>query len=229
MDTGLLVTILVVIVLLALLAFFAGRQRRSRKLQETFGPEYDRTVEQAGDRRAAEAELQERAERRQGFDIVPLEPEARARYLEAWRNTQAQFVDEPAEATREADRLITSVMRDRGYPVDDFEQRAADISVDHPQVVDDYRAAHAIADANDRSEASTEELRQALVHYRSLFEELLEDRQPDRSTTEEPLEDRQPDRSTTEEPLEGRQPDRSTTEEPLEGRHPDRSTTEEAR
>jgi hypothetical protein len=199
MDTGLLVTILVVIVLLALLAFFAGRQRRSRKLQETFGPEYDRTVEQAGDRRAAEAELQERAERRQGFDIVPLEPEARARYLEAWRNTQAQFVDEPAEATREADRLITSVMRDRGYPVDDFEQRAADISVDHPQVVDDYRAAHAIADANDRSEASTEELRQALVHYRSLFEELLEDRQPDRSTTEEPLEDRQPDRSTTEE------------------------------
>jgi hypothetical protein len=213
MDTGLLVTILVVIVLLALLAFFAGRQRRSRKLQETFGPEYDRTVGQAGDRRAAEAELQERAERRQGFDIVPLEPEARARYLEAWRNTQAQFVDEPAEATREADRLITSVMRDRGYPVDDFEQRAADISVDHPQVVDDYRAAHAIADANDRSEASTEELRQALVHYRSLFEELLEDRQPDRSTTEEPLEDRQPDRSTTEEPLEGRQPDRSTTEE----------------
>ncbi|HEX2374070.1 MAG TPA: hypothetical protein VHO93_08815 [Actinomycetota bacterium] len=199
MDTGLLVTILVVIVLLALLAFFAGRQRRSRKLQETFGPEYDRTVEQAGDRRAAEAELQERAERRQGFDIVPLEPEARARYLEAWRNTQAQFVDEPAEATREADRLITSVMRDRGYPVDDFEQRAADISVDHPQVVDDYRAAHAIADANDRSEASTEELRQALVHYRSLFEELLEDRQPDRPTTEEPLEGRHPDRPTTEE------------------------------
>jgi hypothetical protein len=199
MDTGLLVAILVVIVLLALLAFFAGRQRRSRRLQENFGPEYDRTVEQAGDRRAAEAELQERTERRQGFDIVPLEPEARARYLEAWRATQAQFVDEPAEATREADRLITSVMRDRGYPVDDFEQRAADISVDHPQVVDDYRAAHAIADANDRSEASTEELRQALVHYRSLFEELLEDRQPDRSATEEPLEGRHPDRSTTEE------------------------------
>ena len=103
----------------------------------------------------------------------------------AWRNTQAQFVDEPVEATREADRLITSVMRDRGYPVDDFEQRAADISVDHPQVVDDYRAAHAIAAANDRSEANTEDLRQALVHYRSLFEELLEDRHPDRSTTEE--------------------------------------------
>ena len=185
MDTGLLVAILVVIVLLALLAFFAGRQRRSRKLQDKFGPEYDRTVEEAGDRRAAEAELRERTERRAELTIVPLEPEARTRYVEAWRNTQAQFVDEPVEATREADRLITSVMRDRGYPVDDFEQRAADISVDHPQVVDDYRAAHAIADANDRSEASTEDLRQALVHYRSLFEELLEDRHPDRSTTEE--------------------------------------------
>lgn len=185
MDTGLVVAIIVVLVLLALLAFFAGRQRRSRKLQDTFGPEYERTVEQTGDRRAAETELRERTERRQQFDIVPLEPEARTRYIEAWRNTQAQFVDEPAEATREADRLITSVMRDRGYPVDDFEQRAADLSVDHPQVVDDYRAAHAIAAANDRSEASTEDLRQALVHYRSLFEELLEDRHPDRSTTEE--------------------------------------------
>ena len=183
MDTGLLVAILVVLILLALLAIFAGRQRRSRKLQDTFGPEYDRTVEEAGDRRAAETELRERTERRAGYDNVPLEPEARARYIEAWHNTQAQFVDEPVEATREADRLITSVMRDRGYPVDDFEQRAADISVDHPQVVDDYRAAHAIAAANDRSEASTEDLRQALVHYRSLFEELLEDRHPDRSTT----------------------------------------------
>jgi hypothetical protein len=195
MDTGLLVAIVVVIVLLALLAFFADRQRRSRKLQETFGPEYDRTVSETGDRRAAEAELLERTGRREGFDIVPLEPEARARYVEAWRNTQAQFVDEPAEATREADRLITSVMRDRGYPVDDFEQRAADLSVDHPQVVDDYRAAHAIAAANDRSEASTEDLRQALVHYRSLFEDLLEDRPGDHAPTEEDL----PDRPTTEE------------------------------
>jgi predicted nucleic acid-binding protein len=195
MDAGLLVAILVVLVLLALLAFFAGRQRRRRKLQETFGPEYDRTVSETGDRRAAEAELQERTERREQFDIVPLEPEARARYVEAWRHTQAQFVDEPAEATREADRLITAVMRDRGYPVDDFEQRAADISVDHPQVVDDYRAAHAIAVANDRSEASTEDLRQALVHYRSLFEDLLEDRPGDHAATEEDL----PDRPTTEE------------------------------
>jgi hypothetical protein len=187
MDTGLLIAIIVVLVLLALLAVVAGRQRRSRKLRDTFGPEYQRTVEETGNRRAAESELLERTERRERLEIVSLEPAARARYVEAWRHTQAQFVDEPAEATREADRLVTSVMRDRGYPVDDFEQRAADISVDHPQVVDDYRAAHAIAAANERSEASTEDLRQALVHYRSLFEELLEDR-----------EDRHPDRSTEE-------------------------------
>jgi hypothetical protein len=232
MDTGLVVAILVVIVLLALLAFFAGRQRRSRRLQESFGPEYDRTVEQAGDRRAAESELLERTERRQSFDIVPLEPEARARYLEAWRNTQAQFVDEPAEATREADRLITSVMRDRGYPVDDFEQRAADISVDHPQVVDDYRAAHAIAARNDRSEATTEDLRQALVHYRSLFEELLEDQPAEEPVAEERVaEERVAEEPVAEEPVaeervpEERQPEQRVAEE----RHPDRSTTEEAR
>jgi hypothetical protein len=204
MDTGLLVVILVVLVLLALLAFFAGRQRRSRKLQDTFGPEYDRTVEQAGDRRTAEAELRERTERRQKFDIVPLEPEARARYIEAWRHTQAQFVDEPVEATREADRLITSVMRDRGYPIDEFDRRAADLSVDHPQVVDDYRAAHAIAAANDRSEASTEDLRQALVHYRSLFEDLLEDRPPGGHAAGRGPEARRAD--------DGREPDRSTEE-----------------
>jgi hypothetical protein len=174
MDTGLLVAILIVLVLLVVLALVAGRQRRSRRLRERFGPEYDRTVAEAGDRREAEAKLKERTERRQQLDIVPLDPAARERYVEAWRQTQARFVDEPAEATREADRLITEVMRERGYPIEDFEQRAADVSVDHPQVVDDYRAAHAIAAANERSEASTEDLRQALVHYRSLFEELLD-------------------------------------------------------
>jgi hypothetical protein len=174
MDAGLLIAILVVLVLLALLALVAGRQRRTRKLKDRFGPEYDRTVAESGDRRSAESELQERSLRRQRLHIVPLDPAARDRYVEAWHQTQARFVDEPVEATREADRLITSVMRERGYPIDDFEQRAADISVDHPQVVDDYRAAQAIAAANDRSEASTEDLRQALVHYRSLFEELLE-------------------------------------------------------
>jgi FtsZ-interacting cell division protein ZipA len=195
MDTGLLVAILIVLAVLVVLALLLSRQRRSRKLKEQFGPEYDRTVAEAGDRKEAEARLQERTERRQQLDIVPLDPTDRDRYVEAWRQTQARFVDEPAEATREADRLITEVMRQRGYPIDDFEQRAADISVDHPQVVDDYRAAQAIASANERSEASTEDLRQALVHYRSLFEELLEvdradnDRQPYDGRADRPAEE----------------------------------------
>jgi FtsZ-interacting cell division protein ZipA len=195
MDTGLLVVILIVLALLVVLALVAGRQRRSRRLRERFGPEYDRTVAEAGDRKEAESRLEERTARRQRLDIVPLDPADRTRYVEAWRLTQARFVDEPAEATREADRLITAVMRDRGYPIDDFEQRAADVSVDHPQVVDDYRAAQAIAAANERSEASTEDLRQALVHYRSLFEELLEvdrtdnDRQPYDGRADRPAEE----------------------------------------
>lgn len=195
MDAGLLVAILIVLALLVVLALFASRRRRSRKLREQFGPEYDRTVAEAGDRKEAESRLQERTARRQRLDVVPLDPADRDRYVEAWRQTQARFVDEPAEATREADRLITAVMRQRGYPIDDFEQRAADISVDHPQVVDDYRAAQAIASANERSEASTEDLRQALVHYRSLFEELLEvdradnDRQPYDGRADRPAEE----------------------------------------
>jgi len=195
MDAGLLVAILIVLALLVVLALFASRRRRSHKLREQFGPEYDRTVAEAGDRKEAESRLQERTARRQRLDVVPLDPADRDRYVEAWRQTQARFVDEPAEATREADRLITAVMRQRGYPIDDFEQRAADISVDHPQVVDDYRAAQAIASANERSEASTEDLRQALVHYRSLFEELLEvdradnDRQPYDGRADRPTEE----------------------------------------
>ena len=195
MDAGLLVAILIVLALLVVLALFASRRRRSHKLREQFGPEYDRTVAEAGDRKEAESRLQERTARRQRLDIVPLDAADRDRYVEAWRQAQARFVDEPAEATREADRLITAVMRQRGYPIDDFEQRAADISVDHPQVVDDYRAAQAIASANERSEASTEDLRQALVHYRSLFEELLEvdradnDRQPYDGRADRPTEE----------------------------------------
>jgi hypothetical protein len=183
MDAGPLIAILIVLVLLAAAAVLVGRRQRTRRLQDRFGPEYDRTIAAAGDRRSAENELQERTARRERLQIAPLDPAARDRYVAAWHATQARFVDEPAEATREADRLITSVMRDRGYPVDDFDQRTADVSVDHPQVVDDYRAAHAIAAANERSEASTEDLRQALVHYRSLFEELLEV-EPDRPADE---------------------------------------------
>jgi hypothetical protein len=175
MGTILLIAIMVIIaVVVVLVALVALRQRRTRRLQDRFGPEYERAVEQTGRRRAAEAELAEREEHREQLRIVELDPAARARYLEAWQATQAKFVDDPKGATREADQLITGVMRDRGYPVEDFEQRAGDISVDHPNVVENYRSAHAASVANESGRAGTDELRQALVHYRSLFAELLE-------------------------------------------------------
>jgi hypothetical protein len=173
-NAGLLVAIIVIVVIVLALAWILTRQQRTARLRKQFGPEYERAVSESGSRHAAESELEDRRARREKLEIVALEPAARDRYLERWRLVQAQFVDSPTEATRAADRLINEVMRERGYPVEDFEQRAADVSVDHPQVVDDYRAAHTVAEANERSEASTEDLRQALVHYRSLFEELLD-------------------------------------------------------
>jgi FtsZ-interacting cell division protein ZipA len=181
MDGGVIVLIVIVVVVLVALGLLMSRRRRTQQLQDRFGPEYERAVTETGDRKVAESELLERQARRDKFDVVPLDPAARERYLEEWHRTQALFVDSPAEATREADRLIIDVMRERGYPVDDFEQRAADVSVDHPQVVDDYRAARTISAANDKGEASTEDLRQALVHYRSLFEELLDTGRPDQA------------------------------------------------
>jgi hypothetical protein len=174
MNVGIVIAILVVVVVIVLLAVVLGQRRRTGRLQEQFGPEYQRTVARAGDQRAAEADLAAREQRRQQLDIVALEPAARDRYLEAWRVTQGRFVDDPAGATREADKLVADVMRDRGYPVDDFEQRAADVSVDHPQVAENYRAAHAIHQANEQGLASTDDLRQAFVHYRSLFSQLLD-------------------------------------------------------
>jgi hypothetical protein len=157
----------------------ALRQRRSQQLQQRFGPEYDREVARAGDRRAAESELAAREQRHRSLDIVELDPAARDRYLSDWRATQNRFVDDPPGATREADMLVATVMRARGYPVDDFEQRAADVSVDHPRVAENYRAAHALSRASEQGLASTDDLRQAFVYYRSLFAELL-DIQPDR-------------------------------------------------
>jgi hypothetical protein len=175
MSSGLLVAIIVIaVVVLVAAAFLAWQRQRSRRLQERFGPEYERTLGRAGDRRAAEAELTEREQRRRKLDVVELEPAARERYREAWQMTQGKFVDDPVTATREADELVSSVMRERGYPVDEFEQRAADISVDHPQVVEDYRAAHAVSLANERGMAGTDDLRQAFVHYRALFTVLLD-------------------------------------------------------
>jgi len=174
MSTALLIVVLIVVAILVLLAVVVVQRRRTQGLQERFGPEYQRTVARAGDQRAAESELSAREQRRRELNVVDLDADVRARYVQAWRVTQGKFVDDPEAATREADVLVGRVMRDRGYPVEDFEQRAADVSVDHPQVAENYRAAHAVSLANERGLASTDELRQAFVHYRSLFAELLD-------------------------------------------------------
>ncbi len=174
MDTWVWIVIIAAVVLVVLaIAYFATASRRRRGLQEQFGPEYDRTVESADSRRAAESDLLERQQRHEELDIRELSPAARDRYFEQWRMVQVRFVDSPGDAVREADSLVQQVMRDRGYPVDDFETRADVVSVDHPHVVDNYRSAHGVWASNERGEATTEDLRQSLVHYRSLFEELL--------------------------------------------------------
>jgi hypothetical protein len=165
--------ILAAVVLIAVAVVLAVRQR-SQRLRERFGPEYERTVEQSGGRRSAESELAARQRRVDRLDIRPLDPEARDEFARQWRDAQARFVDEPAQAVAIADRLVVQVMRERGYPVEDFERRQADISVDHPGVVQNYRAGHALSMAAQQGRAGTEDLRQAMVHYRSLFEDLLE-------------------------------------------------------
>lgn len=176
MDSGVLIAVLVVVlVVLAVAAVLLSRRRRTERLQQQFGPEYERTVSQTGDQRAAEAELAQRTQRRRELTITPLDPAAHDRYQQEWLATQAKFVDDPGGATREADALVSRLMRDRGYPVDeDFEQQAAVVSVDHPHVVDNYRAAHAVHRANEQGQAGTDDLREAFVHYRSLFAELLD-------------------------------------------------------
>jgi FtsZ-interacting cell division protein ZipA len=175
MDTWVWIAIAVVVALVVLAVVWAAtRTRRTHSLQERFGPEYDRTVEHAGDRREAERELREREERHEKLDLRPLAPEARDRYVQQWRQTQERFIDDPKGAVKDADALVQQVMRERGYPVDDFEQRAADISVEHPDLVEKYRTADGIARASERGEASTEDLRHSVRHYRALFVELLE-------------------------------------------------------
>ncbi len=173
MNTLVAVVVAVIVVILLLLLWSMGQRRRSEQLRERFGPEYEHAVEETGDKRRAEAELAARAKRVRSLDIHPLNVEQRHRFALSWRNVQASFVDNPTGAVQEADRLVAEVMKTRGYPVGDFEQRAADISVDHPQIVQNYRAAHDIAMRNSQGKASTEDLRKALVYYRNLFDELL--------------------------------------------------------
>ena len=175
MSTGLVIVIVVVVVLVVVLAVLLAQRRRTEGLRQRFGPEYERAMARAGDRRAAESDLAAREQRRREFSVVPLDPAVQTRYQQEWRATQGRFVDDPAGATRAADQLVSRVMRERGYPVeDDFERQAADVSVDHPLVVENYRAAHAVFRANEQGLAGTDDLRQAFVHYRSLFSELLD-------------------------------------------------------
>jgi hypothetical protein len=183
MDDWIWIAVVVVVVVVALVVWSVSRKRRSDALRNRFGPEYDHVLTETGDRKVAESDLKGRLERRDELDIRPLPPATADRYRAEWRDVQARFVDAPEEALTRADGLITSVMRARGYPMDDFEQRSADVSVDHAEVVEDYRAAHAISLANDHGKATTEDLRQGMVHYRSLFEQMLES--DERSTSGE--------------------------------------------
>ncbi len=181
-----IVFVLIVVVLAAIGVgiWLATRRRRSAELREHFGAEYDHAVDEYGAAEKAEKVLSERSERVQQLHIRPLSADQSAQYAADWRATQSRFVDDPEAAIAESDRLIIAVMQARGYPMGDFDQRAADVSVDHPQVVDNYRAAHAIAGRTEHGDSTTEDMRQAMVHYRALFDDLIDTRQP--ATTEAP-------------------------------------------
>jgi len=177
MDTTLIIVAVVIIAILVAAVWWYSMRQRSAKLQERFGPEYERTVAERGDTRKAEDELTDRQKRVSKLEIKPLAADERRRFNDEWRAVQARFVDDPSAAVRDADTLVGRVMEARGYPVGDFEQRAADVSVDHPMVLEHYRAAHAVALRHAQGQASTEDLRQAMVNYRALFDELLEEQQ----------------------------------------------------
>ena len=166
-----IVSAIAVMVAAGIAIWLFTRNRRTERLRTRFGPEYARVVQESGGRRQGEAGLQEREKRVEGFAIRPLAPSDRELYVGSWHKVQAQFVDDPKSSVTDADKLLGDVMSARGYSVSDFEQRSADISVDHPLVVENYRAGHEIAVRN--GQASTEELRQAMIHYRTLFDELV--------------------------------------------------------
>jgi hypothetical protein len=170
--TGIVVTIVVVAAVVAI-AVLVWQLMRRRRLQQRFGPEYDRTVATQPNRGAAEHELRAREQRHAALELKELTADEQQRYTRLWMNVQSQFVDEPKQAVTDADALITEVMRGRGYPIGDFGDRLKTLSVEHARTLDNYRAAHDISEANARGEASTEQLRQALVHYRTLASDLL--------------------------------------------------------
>ena len=173
MDTNTIIIIVAALAVLAVVAFGLMKRRRTSSLRDRFGPEYERTIEETGGRGKAETALHDREKRVEAFAIQPLRAGERARYGAAWRKVQGDFVDDPKAAVTRADDLLAEIMSARGYPVGDFEQRSADLSVDHPVVVQNYRAAHEIAERHARGDATTEDLRQAMIHYRALFDDLV--------------------------------------------------------
>jgi hypothetical protein len=179
MDQKLLIALAVVAAVVVVLLVIGAMRRRSQELKRRFGAEYDRLVREKGDPRKAEAELAAREKRVKKLELKPLSQVDRKRFSDAWVAAQARFVDDPKGAVADCNRLVKEVMLARGYPVTDFEHRAADISVDHPHLVTNYRAAHDIAAKSERNAATTEELRTAVVHYRALFDELLEASEPE--------------------------------------------------
>jgi len=169
-----LAVVVVLIIVVGVVFYMRKRKNTTAELRDRFGPEYDRAVKQHGSERKAEAKLTDRETRVEMLKIRELDVTERERYLAQWKAVQSRFVDYPKGAVTEADELVCSLMQTRGYPVTDFEQRAADISVDHPRVVENYRSAHAVALQLGKGEASTEDLRTAMIHYRSLFDELVQ-------------------------------------------------------
>jgi hypothetical protein len=174
MSAGVIVIIVVVLIVIAA-AVIAVTAARRRRLKERFGPEYDRMVAEQQSQRRAEAELASRERRVRSLDIRPLSPEARTRYMAQWSGIQERFVDQPTAAVGQAQELVTSVLQDRGYPTDEFDQTLADLSVEHARTLERYRAAHTISESAANGSASTEDLRQAMIHYRAMFGELLHD------------------------------------------------------
>lgn len=179
MDQNRMVIVIAVLVIavivIAAIGYVYSRRRRRLQIQQRFGPEYDRVLKQEGDQRKAEGVLEFRQKRREKYKIHPLSQADRSNFATRWNEVQARFVDDPRGAVTVAESLVTDVMQARGYPIGEFAQRAEDLSVDYPRIVESYRAAHAIAIRHGAGQASTEDLRQAMVHYRLLFQELLEE------------------------------------------------------
>jgi hypothetical protein len=175
MSAGATVAIIVVIVIILAVALFVATTARRRRLKERFGPEYERLVTDQQSQRKAEAELASRERRVRRLDIRPLTPAARTEYIAQWTSIQERFVDQPVSAVSHAQQLVTAVLQDRGYPTEGYEQILADLSVEHARTLEHYRAAHALSESSANGSASTEDLRQAMIHYREMFDDLLGD------------------------------------------------------